>query len=135
AVLTTLAEKYPVDNRRIYATGFSNGGMFTYVLWGTRAKVFAAFAPVAGRIVPAVHLAEPRPVLHVAGKQDTAVPFKDQLQAIKTARELNGAGAEGHPCGANCTIYTSTNGTPVVAYIHSGGHEYPAGTSELIVKF
>jgi polyhydroxybutyrate depolymerase len=135
AVLATLREKFPVDNRRIYATGFSNGGMFTYVLWGTRASVFAAFAAVAGRIVPAVHLTEPKPILHVAGEQDTTVPFKDQLQAIKIARELDGTNKEGTPCGQNCTTYRSTKGTPVVTYIHTGGHVYPPGTSEMIVKF
>jgi polyhydroxybutyrate depolymerase len=135
AVLATLREKFPVDNRRIYATGFSNGGMFTYVLWGTRPNVFAAFASVAGRIVPAVHLTEPKPILHVAGEEDTTVPFKDQLQAIKTARELNGASKEGTACGKNCTTYPSSKGTPVVTYIHAGGHEYPPGTSEMIVKF
>jgi polyhydroxybutyrate depolymerase len=28
-VLGAIREKYPVDDRRIYATGFSNGGFFT----------------------------------------------------------------------------------------------------------
>ena len=45
AVLATLKQKYPVDEHRIYATGFSNGAFFTYVLWATRGSTFAAFAP------------------------------------------------------------------------------------------
>ena len=32
--LASLRETYTVDDDRIYATGFSNGGMFAYLLWG-----------------------------------------------------------------------------------------------------
>ena len=135
AVLATMRTKFPVDSRRIYATGFSNGGMFTYVMWGTRANIFAAFAAVAGRIVPEVHLSEPKPILQIGGQEDTTVPFQEQLRAMKIARELNGTGESGSSCGRNCTIRSSSKGAPVVNYIHGGGHIYPAGTSEMIVKF
>ena len=33
AVLATLKKDYKVDEKRIYATGHSNGGGFTYLLW------------------------------------------------------------------------------------------------------
>lgn len=36
AVLATLREKYKVDDRRIYSSGHSNGGGFTYLLWAKR---------------------------------------------------------------------------------------------------
>jgi polyhydroxybutyrate depolymerase len=135
AVLATVRSKFLVDNEHIYATGFSNGGMFTYVLWGTRAKIFAAFAAVAGRIQPAVHLTEPKPLLHVAGERDMTVPYKVQLDAIATAREVNGAAGDGESCGQGCTKYASGKNSPVVTFIHGGGHVYPPGTSTRIVKF
>jgi polyhydroxybutyrate depolymerase len=47
AVLASLKKDYKVDAKRIYSTGHSNGGSFTYLLWETRAKEFAAFAPSA----------------------------------------------------------------------------------------
>jgi hypothetical protein len=34
-----------------------------------------------------------------------------------------------------CSLYESASGTPVMTLIHPGGHEYPEGTSEEIVKF
>jgi len=40
--LASLREMYNVDDDRIYATGFSNGGMFAYLLWAERPGVFAA---------------------------------------------------------------------------------------------
>jgi polyhydroxybutyrate depolymerase len=135
AVLTTLRAKFPVDDRRIYSTGFSNGGIFTYVLWGARAKIFAAFAPVAAQIFPGVRLTEPKPLLHIVGKEDTVVPFKEQLQSIKTARDLNGSNEKGTPCGENCMTYSSSKGAPVVTYIHAGGHVYPPNASAMIVNF
>jgi polyhydroxybutyrate depolymerase len=46
-VLATLRKEYKVDNKRIFATGHSNGGGFTYLLWTTRAEQFTAFAPSA----------------------------------------------------------------------------------------
>src|SRR5882672_5291953 len=54
AALTSLRKKYDVDDDRIYATGFSNGAHFTYLLWAERPSVFAAYAPVAGRLRPSV---------------------------------------------------------------------------------
>ena len=135
AVLATIRSKFAVDDRRIYATGFSNGGIFTYLLWGTRGKIFAAFAPVAGQKFSAVHLAEPRPVLHVAGEKDDVVPFKEQVQSIQAARELDGSSEKGNSCGQDCTMYPSSKGAPVATYIHAGGHVYPPGASEMIVKF
>jgi polyhydroxybutyrate depolymerase len=47
AVLSSLKRDYKVDDKRIYSTGHSNGGAFTYLLWEARGKEFAAFAPSA----------------------------------------------------------------------------------------
>jgi polyhydroxybutyrate depolymerase len=135
AVLATVRANFLVNDRRIYATGFSNGGIFTYLLWGARGKIFAAFAPVAGEIFPAVHLSVPRPLLHIAGERDDVVPFAKQQQSIKISRELDGTAEKGEVCGQYCLMYSSTKGAPVVTYIHPGGHEYPPGASEMIVKF
>ncbi len=135
AMLATLREKFKVDDRRVYATGFSNGAVFTYELWSARADIFAAFVVVSGRMGPAVHLAEPKPLLVVAGQQDRTVNFKDQLAAINQARELNGANETGTACGGECTMYASSKGAPVITYIHGGGHVYPPGTPYLTTQF
>lgn len=135
AVLVSLRKKFMVDDRRIYATGFSNGAIFTYLLWGTRAKIFAAFASVAGDIFPGVHLAEPRPFLQIAGERDDVVPFAKQQMSIQTARELDGSAGKGEACGEYCTIYASSKGASVETYIHPGGHVWPPEAPEIIVNF
>jgi polyhydroxybutyrate depolymerase len=134
-VLGAIREKYPVDDRRIYATGFSNGGFFTYLLWAERPKVFAAFAAGACNILPAVRITKSRPAFHLAGKSDMLALLADQERTIAELRKLNGCSEEGESCGTGCTLYSSTKGTPVEAFIYPAGHSYPPEASGLIVKF
>ena len=47
AMLAQLRQQLKVDDKRIYSTGHSNGGGFTYLLWAARGEKFAAFAPSA----------------------------------------------------------------------------------------
>ena len=133
--LASLRRTYDVDDDRIYATGFSNGGMFTYLLWAERPGVFAAYAPVAGRLRPSVRPEEPRPLFHVAGERDRQVSFADQEAAIEVAVDVNGVGATTTRCGDGCAIYGPGTPAPVMTWIHSGGHVYLRGTSERIVSF
>ena len=135
AVLASLREAFKVDEARIYATGFSNGANFTYLLWAERPGVFAAYAPVAARLRPSVHLTKRKPIFHIAGTEDAQIKYADQLNAIETARRANGVTGEGAACGDGCTLYDSPGGAPVMTWIHPGGHEYPETTSERIAKF
>ncbi len=132
--LRSLRETYRIDDDRIYATGYSNGGMFTYLLWAERPGVFAAYAPVAARLRPSVRPTQARPVLHVAGERDRVVRFADQEAAIAVAIEVNGVDATTR-CGAGCTVYGAGTAAPVMTWIHAGAHVYPRGTSQRIVSF
>jgi len=135
AVLESLKKDYRVDAQRIYATGHSNGGGFTYLLWGARGDVLSAVAPCAAGAHPQKNLSfKPKPAFHLAGEHDPLVRFEWQKQTIDKIRELNGCEA-GQPWGEHCTLYPSKNGTPLVTYIHSGGHEFPADAPQAIVKF
>jgi len=133
--LASLRDTYDIDNDRVYATGFSNGGMFAYLLWAERPDVFAAYAPVAARLRPSVRPTAPRPVLHVAGERDRQVEFADQQAAIAVAIAVNGVGEQTTPCGDGCTTYGSGTPAPVMTVIHAGGHTYPRDTSGQIVAF
>ena len=134
AALASLRERYSIDEERIYATGYSNGGMFTYLLWAERPGVFAAYAPVAARLRPSVRPAEPRPVFHVAGESDRVVRFSDQESSIAVAIDVNGVDAA-TGCGVGCTVYGADTAAPVMTWIHPGAHIYPRGTSERIASF
>ena len=133
--LASLRTKFKVDDARIYATGFSNGASFTYLLWTERPAVFAAYAPVAGRMRPSLLPRQAKPLFHIGGQRDPQVRFADQRQAFETAIRVNGVAEKSAPCGSGCTIYGGAERTPVMTWIHQGGHVYPNTTSERIVKF
>ena len=134
AVLHSLRTDFQVDEKRIYSTGHSNGGSFTYLLWATRRDVFAAFGPsaaVAGRDYGRLR---PAPVIHIAGEHDELVKFAWQQLMIGMLRRTNQCG-EGRSLGKGCTLYESKIGAPVMTYIHPGTHRYPPEAPQLIVDF
>lgn len=137
-VLSFLKEEYPVDEKRIYATGHSNGGGFTYLLWAERGSVLAAVAPSAAGAWPSRDR-QPLPALHLAGEQDNIVPYANQMRTMKWMRKTNQCAAEGTPWARadhlTGTFYPSRDDTPFIALIHPGGHKFPAGAPDLIVQF
>lgn len=136
AVLATLHKDYRVDDKHIYATGHSNGGSFTYLLWAARGETFAAVAPSAAVMAADFAQLKPKPVLHVAGQRDPLVKFAWQEMMIDQVRKLNQC-EDGQPWGqvASATLYPSKIGAPVVTLIHPGAHQFLAGASAAIVKF
>jgi len=71
ALLDELATRIAVDPDRIYATGHSNGGMFSYRLAEELPHRFAAIAPVGGaRLSGAEPEGPPVPVLHIHSRDD-----------------------------------------------------------------
>ncbi len=136
AVFASLKQDYRVDGKRIYATGHSNGGAFTYLLLSARADRFAAFAPSASAAGQGIKLTQAKPVLHVAGENDPLVKFEWQQRTMEALCKLNQCG-EGKPWPEEkrCTIYESKMSAPVVTYIHSRTHAFPADAPAIIVKF
>ncbi|WP_205940817.1 alpha/beta hydrolase family esterase [Pedobacter paludis] len=135
AMLKTLRSDYKIDNKRIYATGHSNGGGFTYLLWATRGDEFAAFAPsaaVGGRVV---NLLKPKPAMHIMGEQDPLVKPAWQKAMCNRILKIDGCTDITHAYAPNATFYPSTTNTPVVLYVHPGGHFYPPEANEVVIKF
>jgi polyhydroxybutyrate depolymerase len=136
AVFASLKQDYSVDEQRVYATGHSNGGSFTYLLWGARGDVFAAVAPSASIPNRDVRpLLKPKPVLHVAGENDELVKYTWQSVAITQLRRLNQCSSAGTAWEPHCTLYASTSGFPVVTFITDGRHKFPDEAPVTIVKF
>lgn len=135
AVLARLKADYKVDAKRIYSTGHSNGGGFTYLLWAERGDVFAAVAPSAAAALRQPERFKPKPVMHLAGENDPLVKYSWQKLTMDGVRKLNGCDTEGKPWDKLCTVYPSKTGTPLVTFIHPGRHEFRRDAPPLIVKF
>jgi len=133
AMVSTMRRKYGVDDRRIFAAGFSNGAFFSLLLWVERTDVFAGFTLVAGDLAPGEHLPAANPVLHIAGEADQKVtPYKSRA-TIAVERRIDEAGGAGQGCGAGCTIYRGKANVKVLW--HRGGHEVPPNAARLGVAF
>ena len=129
-----LLGRHRFDERRVYATGHSNGGAFTYLLWAKRGERFAAVAPSAAVLGRGFTDLRPKPVLHLGSPQDPLVKFSWQERMIDQVLKLNGCGPR-NAGATGYTVYPSTKGTEVATYLHDGGHGYPTAAPELIVNF
>lgn len=98
-MLSDLGTIVSIDAKRIYATGFSNGGILSYRLACEMSDVFAAIAPVAGTLTHSpCEPEQPVSVLHVQGMADRVVPsegggaldFPPLEQVLATWVDLNG---------------------------------------------
>ena len=138
-ILADLKKERSVDERRIYSMGHSNGAAFSYILWQARPDVLAAVGSVAGSLTIKARDLKPLPVIHVAGENDPLVKFAWQQATFAAVRRFNGCTDAGKPYAKEgvleATLFTSSKGAPLVTAIHQGGHEYPKGSSELIVRF
>ena len=79
ALIDRIAQDYPIDRKRVYATGMSNGAMFSQRLGCELADRIAAIAPVSGNmpsaLAPTCRPARPVSVIEINGTDDPLVPF------------------------------------------------------------
>lgn len=101
ALLDELLERLPIDPDRVYLTGLSLGGEWTYGWASTKPERFAAIAPVCGTWTPAVacHLKKV-PVWAFHGARDDVVPLAGDQAMIEA---INACGGD-----ARLTVYPET---------------------------
>lgn len=133
AVVDDIARTYPVDRRRVYATGHSAGAQMAYRLACERAAVFAAIAPVAGGMTQPCRPARPVPVLQVVGQEDR-IAGEEAAGAVQTLVRLYGcsSAARDKPVGA-ATVrrYIDCDSDVEVVYAvvaGAGHHVWPTET-------
>jgi polyhydroxybutyrate depolymerase len=151
ALMDDLENKLCIDADREYATGMSNGGMFTYELGAQLSDRLAAIVPVAGSVhfgftpIPSSKI----PVMAIVGTNDNSVP------AIGTGRTSDGTyyytgtdtifnewssvnqcdnqtstwssqydGTDNLRCTSKCT------GNTMVVCSHNGRHQYFGGNGQ-----
>lgn len=77
AIIDEMAAKYDIDRNRVYLSGFSMGGMFTYHAMNRMADKIAAFAPISGYPMGGgvYTSSRPVPIIHTHGTTDDVVGF------------------------------------------------------------
>ncbi len=135
AMLKTLHQEYKIDDKRIYATGHSNGGGFTYVLMEARTEVLAAAAPCAAAAIRALPRIKPKPMMHIIGEKDPLVKPEWQEATINGMLKINSCSKEGQLYANDATLYPSSTGNPVIVYKHKGGHTFPPEAVAVVIQF
>ncbi len=163
AVVEDAARRYPVDLRRIFVTGISNGGQMSYRLACERAGMVGAIAPVAASMAELLECAPSRPVsiMILNGTADPLVPYeggsigfgRDDLGRVIPTDQVRRQWAESNHCEAEpaevwlpersladptrVQLLSHTRcagGRQVLLYrIEGGGHTWPGGPQYLPV--
>jgi len=123
AIINEMSNKYSIDLKRVYLSGFSMGGMMTYHAANNLADKIAAFAPVSGYMTEDHNSSRAIPLIHTHGTADDVVPC-EAGNSGSTGAFFPGcqAIAEGWADRNNCDA-TPVSTTP-----------YPVGTSNTNVK-
>ncbi|MGH7788097.1 MAG: alpha/beta hydrolase family esterase [Candidatus Binatia bacterium] len=138
ALLDDLEQRYCIDRRRIFSTGFSNGAFFSALLACTMADRIAAVAPVSGGPLP-LTCAPPRgvPILIQHGRQDDLIPIAAAHTMRDDWRRINGCpAATPPPAGPACVRWSACRDGAVVEYCEEDyAHTWPVQATERIWKF
>ena len=87
-IIDQMYTDYKIDKKRVYLSGFSMGGMFTYHSMSKIADKIAAFAPTSGtNVFGASKAMRPVPIIHPHGTSDDVLPYNNVEGFIKNYRD------------------------------------------------
>ncbi len=78
AVVSAIERQVPIDPRRVFATGISNGGIMDYAL-ACRTRVFAAIGPDSATELGSCPHPARVSVIHIHGTADKNIPYQGGL--------------------------------------------------------
>jgi polyhydroxybutyrate depolymerase len=154
ALIASVTSSHRIDDDRVYAVGYSNGGMFSYYLACERPDLVAAAGSVSGTMLDgSCRDGDPTSIISIHGTVDSVIPYDgDSSSPSATAvvdywRDRNStdsARSEAetiHGVAVESAYYTGgTDGTEVEHHkVIGGGHvwfdEASVGTNEKLWRF
>ena len=87
-IIAQMQKDYDIDTKRVYLSGFSMGGMFTYHSMSKIADKIAAFAPTSGtNVMGASKAMRPVPIIHPHGTNDDVLQYNQVEGFLKNYRD------------------------------------------------
>lgn len=83
AIINEMNSKYGIDKNRVYVSGFSMGGMMSYVVANKMSDQIAAIAPVSGGGSPST-AKRAMPIIHTHGTTDDVVNYNNTANTVKS---------------------------------------------------
>lgn len=136
--LDLLEAELCIDTSRVFATGFSYGGMFSNAIGCALGDRFRAIAPYAGSLWSGCEDgSNPVAYLGTHGVQDSVVGIDAGRQARDEFIARNGCTTTTMPYGSNgCVEYQGcTAGYPLVWCEYSGDHGWPNFSTDEVWEF
>jgi polyhydroxybutyrate depolymerase len=135
-MLEELPRRYKVDPQRVYVSGFSNGGRFTFILLAQRPDAFAAFVAI-GALAPKVAGAtRSRPVMYLFGRGESPKFQTMWAETVVALVRLNRGTGKKREWAAGFTEYlTREGGAQTIISLYNAGHIWPYRGNEHIIRF
>lgn len=136
-VIALLKREKLGDTKKVFVTGHSNGGAFTYLLWAERGEQLMAVAPSAAIAPRGARDLAPKPAMHVAGEADPLVRYAWQKVMMQTLLKVNQAEPEGKTWQGHgmAKLHESKVSAPTVLVVHPGGHELLEDAPKWMAEF
>ena len=123
ALIAWLNEHYCIDERRLFAFGYSNGASFAGLLACERADRIAGVAIASGRLPCAPARATPAAITH--GLNDSTAPYAEGVRVATVWSKQNGCKAPPKFGTPGCVEASGCQASaPVLMCTSPGGHEY-----------
>jgi phospholipase/carboxylesterase len=118
-MLDEITSEYSIDHSRVYLTGLSDGGIFTYIFGLEQSHLFRGLAPIAGALHPVVD-----PMLRQGRGKDTPMlvihGVHDFIFPVAFARQT-------------CNLLKSIGYNLTYEELPEWGHAYPYSINERMV--
>ena len=109
-LIEEISSNYNIDLERIYAVGYSNGGMMAYGLANHKSELIAAVASVSGAMLDCIGpVSHPMPVIHLHGTDDLDLPYNGNNYYNSVQNTLD-----------YWMNFNNTNKEPIVNFDNSG---------------
>ena len=122
SMIAEISSQYNVDMERIYAAGYSNGGMMAYGLANYKSDLIAAVASVSGTMLnctgPTSH---PMPVIHLHGTSDGVVSYEGSNDWNSVQSTLDYWTSFNNTISTPTINVDTTGGMTIEHYVYSQG--------------
>ena len=111
ALVNEISIDYRIDMKRIYACGYSNGGMMSYGLASHKSNLIAAVGSISGAMIETdITPSHPMPVIKIHGTADDVLPYNGTNEFNSVENTL-----------AYWINFNQANTTPVVTNFNNNG--------------
>lgn len=123
AMINEISTEYNLDMERIYAAGYSNGGMMAYGLANYKSNLIAAVASVSGSMLDCLETPNhPMPVLHLHGTNDSVIAYDESSNDYNSVQSTLDYWTNFNNTVSTPTINSdNTSGMTIEQYVYDQG--------------